>query len=101
MSVIIPENYKSTLSAVDNEKIIFRIKQIFGEYLNSLNIINVCAPLCVQSGCGINDELDGSQEPVTFQIDYYAYIEIIHSLAKWKRIKIKDLDLANKEYMQI
>ena len=94
MSVIIPENYKSDLSSIENEQIIFKIKETFSNYLKNF-LYHINSPLFVQTGSGINDDLDGSQDPVHFNIDYIdnSCAEIVHSLAKWKRIKVTELNL--------
>lgn len=94
MSVMIPENYKSNLSSIENEQIIFKIKETFSNYLRNF-LYHINSPLFVQTGSGINDDLDGSQDPVHFSIDYInnSCAEIVHSLAKWKRIKVTELNL--------
>ncbi|MBN1246285.1 MAG: aspartate--ammonia ligase, partial [Anaerolineae bacterium] len=60
-----------------------------------LNLIRVTAPLFVQTGTGINDDLNGVERPVRFPVKALeeARVEIVHSLAKWKRLRLADLGL--------
>lgn len=88
---IIPQNYKTTLGLKDTEIAIKKLKDYFEKDLSEkLNLIRVSAPLFVERNSGINDDLNGVERPVAFDIkeDNSTEVEIIHSLAKWKRIAL-------------
>jgi aspartate--ammonia ligase len=89
--LIIPEGYKSELGIRDTEVAIKRLKDYFETRLaKELNLTRVSAPLFVRSNRGLNDNLNGVERPVVFDakdIDD-SNIEIIHSLAKWKRMAL-------------
>lgn len=88
---IIPQNYKTTLGLKDTEIAIKKLKDYFEKDLSDkLNLIRVSAPLFVERNSGINDDLNGVERPVAFDIkeDNSTEVEIIHSLAKWKRIAL-------------
>jgi len=87
-----PKNYISSLNLRDTQKAIKLLKDSFElELAYSLNLERVSAPMIVPSKSGINDDLSGVERPVRFDIaaikDYDA--EVVHSLAKWKRIALK------------
>ena len=86
-SVQIPENYKSLLGLYDTQKAIGLIKTIFQEKLClALHLKRVTAPLFVLHGSGLNDDLNGVERPVAFDVPCLdEQAEIVHSLAKWKR----------------
>src|SRR5574344_1548327 len=91
MPLIIPSNYKQKLLPETTEQAIQLLKVCFQEKLSkTLNLRRITAPLFVLSGTGINDDLNGVERPVTFPIlcmgDRKA--EVVHSLAKWKRMKL-------------
>ncbi|MBN2426468.1 MAG: aspartate--ammonia ligase [Calditrichaceae bacterium] len=89
----IPKNYKSLLSVKDTERAIRLTKDFFQTNLSiELNLTRVTAPLFVQAGLGINDDLNGIEKPVSFKIKYLdgMQVEIVQSLAKWKRMMLKD-----------
>lgn len=91
MSLIIPKDYKQTLTPETTEQAIQLLKSSFQEKLSkSLNLRRVTAPLFVLSGTGINDDLNGVERPVTFPIHCMGdrKAEVVHSLAKWKRMKL-------------
>jgi aspartate--ammonia ligase len=91
MSTIIPKGYKPSVAPEDMEQAIKEIKLKFqDELLQALNLIRVTAPLFVLSGTGINDNLNGVERPVSFEIPAVGgkKAEIVHSLAKWKRMKL-------------
>ena len=97
MSLIIPKNYKPTLMPETTELAIRMLKTSFQEKLtNKLNLRRVTAPLFVLSGKGLNDDLSGKERAVKFPIrcmdDQVA--EIVHSLAKWKRVKLATYKIA-------
>lgn len=88
-NLIIPKNYKSSLDLIKTQKAIKLIKDFFQINLSEkLNLIRVSAPLFVDKQSGFNDNLSGTEIPVSFQVfqdGENVDLEIIHSLAKWKR----------------
>lgn len=86
-----PDNYKSCLSVKETLEAIKELKDFFETELSkALNLTRVSAPLFVKSDSGLNDDLSGTEEPVWFKVkdDYGAVAEIVHSLAKWKRMAL-------------
>ncbi len=99
-SLYIPQDYKRKLSVRDTEKAIRLIKEFFQTNLAfELNLIRVTAPLFVKTGTGLNDELNGIERPVSFHMKALneEKAEIVHSLAKWKRVMLADLNLKTGE----
>lgn len=97
MSVIIPQKYKLKLLPETTEIAIKDIKMFFQEKLSeSLNLRRVTAPLFVLAGTGFNDDLNGTEHPVGFDIKALGgkHAEVVHSLAKWKRAKLADYEIA-------
>mgnify|MGYP000167013511 CR=1 FL=1 len=97
---IIPENYQPALSLHDTQVGIKTVKDFFQKTLSDrLNLLRVSAPLFVDPSSGLNDNLNGVERPVTFDIkespDQKA--EIVHSLAKWKRYALKKYGFAHGE----
>jgi aspartate--ammonia ligase len=91
MSLYIPKGYKPVLDPEAMEQAIKEIKLKFQEELSqALNLRRVTAPLFILSGTGINDNLNGVERPVSFEIPAVGgqKAEIVHSLAKWKRMKL-------------
>ena len=91
MALIIPSNYKQTLTPETTEQAIQLLKNCFQEKLSkTLSLRRVTAPLFVLSGTGINDDLNGVERAVKFPIRCMGdrYAEVVHSLAKWKRMKL-------------
>ncbi len=92
-----PKDYKALLGPKETEHAIVMVKDFFqGQLSTALNLTRVTAPLFVQSGTGLNDDLNGIERAVTFPVKDMgdAKMEIVHSLAKWKRVKVTDLNLA-------
>jgi aspartate--ammonia ligase len=90
--LIIPENYHSELSLHDTQIAIKTVKDFFQNLLSErLNLRRVSAPLFVDPDSGLNDNLNGVERPVTFGIKEQneKLVEIVHSLAKWKRYALK------------
>ena len=87
---IIPEGYKSSLSLYDTQLGIGFIKRVFEDNLSgALKLRRVSAPLCVDPSTGINDDLNGVERAVAFDIkDADKTGAIVHSLAKWKRLAL-------------
>ena len=91
MKLFFPENYKAKLDLKQTEKAIKFIKDFFQENLSSeLRLRRVTAPLFVLKGTGINDDLNGIERPVSFAVKEMndARAEVVHSLAKWKRMML-------------
>src|SRR5665647_1170825 len=96
MKLYLPENYKSKLDLKQTEKAIKFIKDFFQENLSAeLRLRRVTAPLFVLKGTGINDDLNGVERAVTFAVKDMddAKAEIVHSLAKWKRMVLAQLEI--------
>lgn len=94
----VPKNYTSLLSVKETEHAIVGIKDFFQLALSTeLNLTRVTAPLFVQQGTGLNDDLNGVERAVSFPVKDMneTKLEIVHSLAKWKRVKIADMGLAS------
>jgi len=90
--LFIPENYKSKMDVYRTQKAISFIKRTFQERLAAaLNLKRVSAPLFVTEGSGLNDNLNGTERPVSFDIpDVGESGQVVHSLAKWKRLALKE-----------
>ncbi|MCR5267091.1 MAG: aspartate--ammonia ligase [Lachnospiraceae bacterium] len=89
--ITIPEGYKSSLGIKETEKAIKRVKDFFQrELITQLNLSRVSAPLFVEPDSGLNDNLNGVERPVSFGIKEQNEkpAEIVHSLAKWKRMAL-------------
>ncbi len=95
MSLFIPDNYINALGSIENtEKAIKAVKDMFQENLSAqLALLRVTAPMVVLSGTGLNDELNGVERPVEFPIKDMGGMkaEVVHSLAKWKRVKLAQM----------
>ena len=90
--LIIPEGYQSPLTIRETEVAIKEIKDHFERALaKSLHLTRVSAPLFVKPESGLNDNLNGVERPVAFGIKEQndSMVEIVHSLAKWKRYALK------------
>lgn len=97
MALIIPKKYKQKLLPETTERAIKTIKETFQAKLSAaLCLRRVTAPLFVLSGTGINDDLNGVEHAVSFTIDCMESrrAEVVHSLAKWKRMKLGAYDIA-------
>ena len=87
----IPQNYHAPLSVYELQRAIEFIKSNFQVNLgNALNLRRVSAPLFVDENSGLNDNLNGVERPVSFDIpDVGINAQVVHSLAKWKRLALK------------
>ena len=90
-TIYIPEGYRPILDEYDTQRAIAYIKSTFQEEFSSaLNLKRVSAPLFVTEGSGLNDNLNGYERPVGFDIPAVgADAQVVHSLAKWKRLALK------------
>ena len=89
--IYIPEHYAPVLDAYDTQRAIAYIKATFqDEFSAALNLKRVSAPLFVTEDSGLNDNLNGYERPVSFDIPAVgAEAQVVHSLAKWKRLALK------------
>ena len=91
MKTRIPEGYKSLLTIYDTQKAISLLKRLFEDRLGALlNLYRVSAPLFVDTASGLNDDLNGVERPVSFDILRSEHTaQVVQSLAKWKRLALK------------
>jgi aspartate--ammonia ligase len=92
----LPKDYKSPLDLKQTEHAITIIKDSFQTFLSAeLRLRRVTAPLFVLKGTGLNDDLNGTERPVTFPVRGMGdrEVEVVHSLAKWKRMMLADYDI--------
>ncbi len=97
---IIPKEYKSTLSLRETESAIKKIKDFFQSELSAaLKLQRVSAPRFVAKDTGINDDLNGVEKKVSFEVKYDPSLkaEVVFSLAKWKRMALKDYEFKEGE----
>ena len=99
MSYLIkPPHYTPILNLQQTEVGITKIKDFFQANLSAeLRLRRVTAPLFVLRGMGLNDDLTGVERPVSFLIKDMddAKAEVVHSLAKWKRVTLADYEIEN------
>ncbi|MBE5895112.1 MAG: aspartate--ammonia ligase [Lachnospiraceae bacterium] len=98
--IYIPEGYQSPQNIKETEIAIKEVKDYFERALaDALSLTRVSAPLFVKPESGLNDNLNGVERPVTFGIKEQneAMVEIVHSLAKWKRLALRDYGFAKGE----
>lgn len=90
MATYIPDGYVPHLSLRETEQAIKKVKDFFERDLAiELNLTRVSAPLFVDNESGLNDNLNGTERPVAFDVFSGKNFEIVHSLAKWKRYALK------------
>lgn len=94
----IPKDYKPALNLRETQIAIKRVKDVFQQELaTQLNLHRVSAPLFVAPESGLNDNLNGVERPVTFDIKEIGeerVFEVVHSLAKWKRMALGRYEFA-------
>lgn len=98
--IYIPEGYKSPQDVKETEIAIKEVKDYFECALaDALNLTRVSAPLFVRPESGLNDNLNGVERPVSFGIKEQgdANVEIVHSLAKWKRLALQKYNFEQGE----
>ncbi len=90
----VPQGYHSALGLYDTQKAIGQVKQIFQVKLcAALHLKRVTAPLFVDPATGLNDDLNGVERPVSFDVPSVGKTaQVVHSLAKWKRMALKQYD---------
>ena len=93
-NIILPAGYKPALNLYDTQRAIGTIKRLFADTLcATLNLRRVSAPLFLEAATGLNDDLNGVERKVSFEIrDTGVTAEVVQSLAKWKRKALKDYD---------
>ncbi len=91
MSIAIPQGYRSLLSVYETQKAIGLLNRLFEDKLSgALRLHRVSAPLFVSAASGLNDDLNGVERPVGFSIHGVGEeAQVVHSLAKWKRLALK------------
>jgi aspartate--ammonia ligase len=97
MKLFIPPNYRSILDLHQTELAIKLVKDTFQRFLSSeLKLLRITAPLFVLKGTGINDDLNGIERKVTFPVKDIGdkEVEVVNSLAKWKRLALANLNIA-------
>ena len=95
-SIIIPKNYDPKYGIMETEIAIKVVKDCFEKELSkALDLTRISAPMFVRKAAGINDNLNGVERPVAFEMKEMpdVTLEIVHSLAKWKRIALKQYGL--------
>lgn len=94
MNTYIPEGYKSLLGVYDTQKAIGLLKRLFEDQLAAnLNLFRVSAPLFLEESSGLNDNLNGYERPVSFDIlQTGKEAQVVQSLAKWKRMALYRYD---------
>lgn len=95
-NIQLPEDYRPLLSPRETERAISKVKDFFQTNLAfELDLERVTAPLFVKSGTGINDDLNGVERPVSFPVKDLGEetVEIVQSLAKWKRLALAELGI--------
>ena len=90
--LFIPKDYKSPADVYRTQKAISFIKQTFQARLaEALNLKRVSAPLFVTEASGLNDNLNGTERPVSFDVPAVGEsVQVVHSLAKWKRLALHE-----------
>lgn len=99
MKLQIPDGYDPLLDIRHTEVAIKKVKDFFERDLSiQLNLTRVSAPLFVKTGTGLNDTLNGVERPVKFDVlETGDEVEIVHSLAKWKRTALKHYGFERNE----
>ena len=96
MDLIIPTDYDPKLSVLETQAAIRYIRETFqDEFGKRLNLSRISAPMFVEKSTGLNDNLNGVETPVSFTMQAIPgeTIEVVHSLAKWKRMALKKYDV--------
>ena len=97
--VILPNGYKPNLNSYDLQRAIALTKDIFqAEFTQNLQLKRVSAPLFVKASSGLNDDLSGKERAVSFDVPAIGDdAQVVHSLAKWKRLALKKYGFALHE----
>ncbi len=99
MKLIYPADYEPKLTVRETQEAIKYIRDTFQkEFAKQLNLYRISAPLFVSHDSGLNDDLNGHEEPVNFHVGWKDdRFEIVHSLAKWKRMALKEYGFTRGE----
>ena len=100
MKLLLPDDYHPELSVRETQEAIKYIRDTFQKELGKeLNLYRISAPLFVPKSSGLNDNLNGTEQPVHFTMQSMGDedIEVVHSLAKWKRFALKKYEFAPHE----
>ena len=100
MSLILPENYDPHMTVRETQEAIKYIRDTFQrEFGKEMNLERISAPLFVEKSSGLNDNLNGVERPVQFDVAGIPgeTVEVVHSLAKWKRYALKKYGFAHGE----
>ena len=92
MALIIPKDYSPRLSVRETQEAIKYIRDTFQkEFGKEMNLSRISAPLFVEKSSGLNDNLNGVERPVSFDVPWKKdeVVEVVQSLAKWKRIALQ------------
>mgnify|MGYP002646799982 CR=1 FL=1 len=95
MSLILPENYDPHMTVRETQEAIKYIRDTFQrEFGKEMNLERISAPLFVEKSSGLNDNLNGVERPVQFDVAGIPgeTVEVVHSLAKWKRMALYNYD---------
>ena len=97
--VILPQGYKPVLNSYDLQRAIALTKDIFqAEFTQNLQLKRVSAPLFVKASSGLNDDLSGKERAVSFDVPAIGDdAQVVHSLAKWKRLALQKYGFALHE----
>ena len=97
--VILPQGYRPVLSSYELQKAIAMTKEIFqAEFVETLHLQRVSAPLFVKASSGLNDDLTGKERAVSFDVPAIGSdAQVVHSLAKWKRLALQKYGFAMHE----
>ena len=100
MSLVIPENYKPNMNVRETERAIKFVKDAFQRnFVRNFGFDRISAPIIVRSHTGVNDDLNGVERAVRFEVKEQDDVEaeIVHSLAKWKRLALERYHFRNGE----
>ena len=95
MALVIPKDYSPRLSVRETQEAIKFIRDTFQkEFGKEMNLSRISAPLFVEKSSGLNDNLSGVERPVSFDVPWKEddVVEVVQSLAKWKRIALQRYD---------
>ncbi|MBO7151650.1 MAG: aspartate--ammonia ligase [Clostridia bacterium] len=98
--LVIPENYKPNMNVRETERAIKFVKDAFQRnFVRNFGFDRISAPIIVRSHTGVNDDLNGVERAVRFEVKEQNNVEaeIVHSLAKWKRLALKKYRFQNGE----
>ena len=99
-TLVIPENYKPNMNVRETERAIKFVKDAFQRnFVRNFGFDRISAPIIVRSHTGVNDDLNGVERAVRFEVKEQDSVEaeIVHSLAKWKRLALKKYRFQNGE----